>query len=139
MFYLFEIASECKSIQTNGASIIVHFSDVFHISSFDGKLARKFWSLATKFVPVRIRSLHCLHSNFVLKTVLPLLRAAFGKDLRHRFIIHCGTREETIKSLREYGILRNSIPMSCGGDLRATGKIWLHERRTVERIRDLRL
>mmetsp|Transcript_2498 Transcript_2498/g.3679 ORF Transcript_2498/g.3679 Transcript_2498/m.3679 type:complete len:100 (-) Transcript_2498:182-481(-) len=88
------------------------------------RLMLRFW---TQCAPVRLCSIHTLHSSFVIQTVTPLVRAAMGKELRHKAVFHCGTTKELFESLDACGIPKAAVPACRGGDLEPRGITWLYE------------
>jgi hypothetical protein len=117
----------------DGLVRLVWFGNDYSIWDTDWDLSLAAFDLQRKAFPVNLRATHICNPPFVMaKIVIPRFLVQINKSQRARVVIHDVSGEEIVKSLSEYGIPINSIPVELGGKLNYSFSQCLADRRDKE-------
>jgi len=102
------------------------------MANFSRKYCMHVLDIERRYLPVRISGIHGCHPNFFFgECIAPVLKFLMKKEWRLLFQIHRGLGREVVDKLTSFGIPRDIIPSSIGGDRNLDIASWLETRRSL--------
>lgn len=133
--YMFHVALEEESAQTNGVVIVANNRGILP-NHFSRKHEKLLWTAVTSCLPIQVRAIHCCYPKSFMDLFLPVLKQIFGRHLRLRHVVHDdGSECEVRYSLKQYGFLEESLPAPFLGSYALDPKAWVAERLEAEEAR----
>lgn len=132
--YMFHVALEQESAQTNGVVIVCNNRGILP-NHFSRKHEKVLWTAVTTCLPIQIRAIHCCYPKSFMDLFLPVLKQIFGRHLRLRHVVHDDGSESEVKySLKQYGFVDESLPHPFLGTYKLDPKAWVSERQEEEEL-----
>jgi hypothetical protein len=131
MWYVTEVAIE-QDTESIGVVRVGNATDatLWHV---DSELFCEFHVLTRDCLPVKVVADHTIcASQEMIRSMLPLTRAAKGREMRLRSIIHDVPQSEVLRELAKYGLSRDMLPASIGGTEEFGISEWIENRRRAE-------
>jgi len=102
------------SAQQKGVILLCYTRHV-KMSHVDNKMLKMAAYAILGFIPMRISAFHIIYPPFFVKIILPFIGFLLGPRLKKRIRFHSGSDEDIFKSLENFGIAMESIPVEIGG------------------------
>lgn len=132
---MFHVALEQETAQTNGVVIVANNRGILP-NHFSRKHEKVLWTAVTTCLPVQVRAIHCCYPKSFMDLFLPVLKQIFGRRLRLRHVVHDdGSESEVRYSLKQYGLLDDSLPRPFLGSYKLEPQEWVRERLELEESR----
>lgn len=129
VWYICHAALEDELTQKHG---VVNIAYAHHtkLSQIDRTLTKMNIDSVKGCIPVRQSGIHICHPPSFVSLILPILKVFMGERLRKRLKVHSGSTETVLQHIAAFGLPKESIPTSLGGDAVVDHLRWLEHRRT---------
>ena len=118
-------------VQKRGIVTVGYFK-INSPKQFDRIQAKLFIAMIRDALPIRWVCVHICHALTFFNVVYPMLKFLMGKEIRLRTKTHYGSEEKILKELEQFGIHRNIILKSMGGNYDIKIEEWLTSRQQAE-------
>jgi hypothetical protein len=128
IWYMLHAAMESEQTQKYGILFITYPAGVT-MSQVDRGLIKILLPSIQGTIPIRLSAFHSCQPPPFLKLVLPFIKLFMSERTKQRVLFHMGTTEKVRAKLESYGLTRDNIPQSLGGNVVVDTKSWIDQRR----------
>lgn len=130
-WYVFHAALEREDTQKHGVIVLADTSRV-RFSQFDRNVAKQFIGSLKGALPVRVSAFQMIKPPSFFNLILPIIKLFLPERLRKRIRFHSGSDEEILSNFeKKFGITRDMLPGTVGGNLILNHAKWLDSRRDM--------
>lgn len=128
IWYMLHAAMEKEETQKYGMIFITYPGRVT-MSQIDRGLIKMLLPSIQGTIPIRLSAFHsCQPPNF-LKLFLPFVKLFMSDRTKDRLLFHFGSKEKVLQKLESYGLQKEDIPTTLGGEAVINTKAWIEQRR----------
>ena len=128
IWYMLHAAMESEATQKYGILFITYPAGVT-MSQVDRGLIKILLPSIQGTIPIRLSAFHSCQPPTFLKLVLPFIKLFMSDRTKDRLLFHFGSTEKVREKLESYGLTRDNIPQSLGGEVIVDTKAWIEKRR----------
>ena len=128
IWYMLHAAMENEETQKYGMLFVTYPGGVT-MSQIDRGLIKILLPSIQGTIPIRLSAFHSCQPPTFLKLVLPFVKLFMSDRTKDRLLFHFGSTEKVCRKLMSYGLTKENIPQTLGGDIVVDTKAWIEERR----------
>ena len=130
IWYTFHTAlTEMESAQKHGIVLCFDPSKA-SMTQFDRKVAQHLAESIQGTIPVRLAAVHICKPPSFVAILLPIMKMFLNERMRKRIKIHPGDDQKVIASIAKYGLSKDSLPTTLGGNIRHDATAQLKARKS---------
>lgn len=120
MFYMIHVLSHNTHAQKYGYVCLMNFKGYDLYKHFDRIFLKQTSVLMVDCMPTKTKAYHLLagSANGVMSLVLPVMKHVVAQELRLRMVVHSGTDDKILDSMKHFGLTSTNVPHMLGGDFR---------------------
>ena len=131
LFYLFQDLASDPVVRRRGFVMIVNMK--IPSKKYDRSAMRALLPFIYDNLPLRCRGLHLINPSAISYYVIfPVIKYFLGREMRLRTKTHYGGPADTARSLAEYRLFSNVLPVEVGGTVEVNREVWLANRLMAE-------
>ena len=131
LFYLFQDLASDPVVRRRGFVMIVNMK--IPSKKYDRPAMRAMLPFIYDNLPLRCRGLHLINPSAISYYVIfPVIKYFLGREMRLRMKAHYGGPADTARSLAEYRLFGNVLPVEVGGTVQVNREVWLANRLMAE-------
>lgn len=127
IWYMLHAAMESEETQKYGI-LFITFPAGVTMSQVDRGLIKILLPSIQGTIPIRLSAFHSCQPPAFLKLVLPFVKLFMSERTKQRILFHMGPTEKVRDKLESYGLTRDNIPQSLGGNVVVDTKAWIDSR-----------
>lgn len=128
IWYMLHAAMESEETQKYGL-LFITFPAGVTMSQVDRGLIKILLPSIQGTIPLRLSAFHSCQPPTFLKLVLPFIKLFMSDRTKDRLLFHFGSTEKVRQKLESYGLTKDNIPQSLGGNVVVDTKAWIEQRR----------